>query len=92
MDQLPLLWVSGALIAGIVGSFHKIGFWKAFFAALLLSFPIGIVITMTYKPKEISEDGIEENHYSDDTSPLGESLEVDKPILATSELQGIEQI
>lgn len=91
MNQLPLLWVSGALVAGIVGSFHKIGFWKAFFAALLLSFPIGIVITLTYKPKKTADSRTEINHYSqNDDSQLGESLEVEEPILVTSELQRIE--
>lgn len=88
MEQLPILWFCGALIAGIVGSHQQIGFWKAFLAALFLSFPIGIIITLVYKNK--SKKVSKENGKVLMDSYLEHTAENEQEILLTPELQQIK--
>lgn len=53
--ELFLGWIIVSFVVGFIGSGRTIGFWGAFFASLLLSPLIGLVIVMFSKSKEDEE-------------------------------------
>jgi hypothetical protein len=51
MIQIFLAFVVGSLIVAFLGRNHKFGFWGNFFASMLLSPLIGLLLVLSGTPK-----------------------------------------
>ncbi len=51
MIQLFLAFLVGSLIVAFLGRNHKFGFWGNFFASMLLSPLIGLLLVLSAAPK-----------------------------------------
>lgn len=54
-----ILWIVLSIVFGAIGSERKIGFAGAFFASLLLSPLIGLILTLTSAKRDYKKEGAE---------------------------------
>jgi tetratricopeptide (TPR) repeat protein len=52
-----IMWIVLSIVLGAIGSNRKIGFAGAFFASLLLSPLIGLIITLTSSKRDFKKEG-----------------------------------